>query len=112
MQTQTHDSPPLFCSSDDEELELLLLLLLELELFDDEEELFEDELLLFELDELDDLLLASLVTSSFFFLQDASYCFPFFLKDEILRVIPLSSHPMAVAMSTWHLPLSLDFEGF
>jgi hypothetical protein len=100
---------------------LELLLLVDELLFVDEELLFVDELLLlvdddeeFELELLlfEEVLLASLAASSFFVLQEASYCFPFFLKEATLMVTPLSSHPIATARSTWHLPLSLALAGF
>jgi hypothetical protein len=99
-------------------LDELLLLLEELLLLDDWllllVELLLVELLLLLVEDVlfSDFLLASWAAASFFSLQEASYCFPFFLNEATLMVTPLSSTPKATAASTWHLPLSLDLAGF
>jgi hypothetical protein len=86
-------------------LDELLLLLDEL-LLDDSLLLLVELLLLLELlllveDVLfSERLLASWAAASFFSLQEASYCFPFFLNEATLMVIPLSSTPKATAAST------------
>jgi len=131
LQTQTQSScEPLFSSLLVElwecDSELLLFeweLLDELELFDELElelvsfcELELDEvwlvwLELVVLDEEEAVLLASFADSSFFCLQEASYCFPFFLKEQILIETPASDTSRATAASVWHFPLSLDLDG-